>query len=356
MRLHTYLWAAIGFASTGCQSTSAASIGPETRSEAAVQVQMAAVTEEPVATVVRFSGSLRGREDTQLAANASGRVARTFVERGSQVRAGNLLVQLDSRAASLNATEAAANAEMASEQARNAERQCARYVELQKSASLSPSEYDRQMAQCENARRTEQAARARAELSTQSLNDGTIRAPFSGFVNERFVSVGQYVRPDSPVVSLVDLERLRLEFTLPESQLQALKIGSPVDFTVAAYPNRTFAGIVKYVGAAVRASTRDVVAEAEVNNPDHALRPGMFVMASMPLSSRPAAVVPRSALRQRDGQTFIFVAVDKRLEERVVQLGGALSAERVAIVSGAKPGEQVVVNPSSDVQNGKRVD
>jgi RND family efflux transporter MFP subunit len=140
----------------------------------------------------------------------------------------------------------------------------------------SQAEYDRISDQCRTTPLSVTASEARAHAAALVVGDGVIRAPFAGVVTERYVEVGQYVRQDTKVVALVDLDPLRLEFTVPEASLAAVKEGNKVTFTVSAYPDRSFDGTVKYVGAAVREATRDLVTEAIVPNADKFLRPGMF--------------------------------------------------------------------------------
>jgi membrane fusion protein, multidrug efflux system len=186
------------------------------------------------------------------------------------------------------------------------------------------------------------------------VGDGIIRAPFAGVVTERFVEVGQFVRQDSRVVTIVSVDPLRLQITVPEAQVAAVKEGADVSFSVAAYSGRRFSGKLRFVSGALRATTRDLVAEAIVPNPERLLLPGMFADVELAVGSERLPSVPARALTELDEQARLFAVVDSRLEERIVALGPKLG-ERVSIRRGVKEGEQVVVSDRAGLGNGRRV-
>src|SRR5690349_13852779 len=148
---------------------------------------------------VLLAGTLKANQESDLAANASGRVTRTMVERGSYVGTGSAIAQLDTRLASLSATEAEANVQTSRTQKAQADAECARYDGLFKRGVITEQEYERQTTSCKTAGSAAVAAETRAALSKQTLADGTIRAPFPGLVSERYVSVGEYVMPSTRV-------------------------------------------------------------------------------------------------------------------------------------------------------------
>jgi membrane fusion protein (multidrug efflux system) len=319
-----------------------------------VHVETEVVRERPMPRMLALTGNLRGQHETDLAANAAGRVLETFVERGSQVKKGDILARLDIRAASLGAAEAKASAELAKAQADSARRDCDRYSKMLEAGAISRAEFDRISDQCRTTPLSVAATEARAKAAALVVGDGVVRAPFGGVVTERYVEVGQYVRQDTKVVALVDIDPLRLEFTVPEASLAAVKQGNAVHFTVSAYPNRSFDGTVKYIGAAIRETTRDLVAEAVVANPENLLRPGMFASVALETPPEKTPVISKTALVAKEGRTHVLVVADGRIDERVVQTG-ATDETSVAILRGLKPGEKVVVKPSETLRNGQAV-
>jgi membrane fusion protein, multidrug efflux system len=307
-------------------------------------------------TWLLLTGQLKGAHETDLAANVAGRVVTTKVERGSKVKAGDVIATVDVRAASLTAAEAKAHAESALAQADISKLECGRAKNLGASGAISKAELDRLEAQCRTSELSVAAAQARSELAAQNVGDGVIRAPFSGSISERFVDVGTYVHTDTKVVTMVDLSELRLELSVPETNIGYAKAGAKVRFTVAGYPDRTFEGAVRYVAASVRQATRDVIAEAVVDDPERVLRSGMFASILLEQGSQKTAAIPKRSLVVRDGKSSAFVVVNRKLEQRLVQVGDDLGDDLVAITRGVADGERVVVSPAPELTNNHSVE
>jgi membrane fusion protein (multidrug efflux system) len=339
----------------GCSRASAADAAGSEPPAPKVHVQTAAVAEQAVPRLLSLTGVLSSNERTDLAANASGRVVKTFVERGDHVAAGALLAQLDMRSAALSRAEAEANATSAASQLTNLRADCQRYTSLLATGSISQAEYDRQATSCQTQASAEEAARARAAAAVQTVSDSSIRAPFGGVIAERFAHVGDYVHADTRVVTLLVDDPLRLELTVPEANVSSVHPGLAVSFESVAVPGRVFTATVKYMGGEIRAATRDLVVEAVTDNHDHALLPGMFVTARLPIGETTLPVVPAKALVERDGNETLFAVVDGHLEARVVQLGPKVG-ELVAIADGVKKGEQVVVSPPQGAVDGAQTE
>lgn len=313
-----------------------------------------AATSIEVPRTLRLTGTLKGDRETELAANANGRVLATSVERGEQIKPGQVLAKLDTRAAALSAMDARAQVESIRAQEEQAKGECEKYEQLKARGAISDLEYQQKITQCRTLPLNVQAASARAALAAQNVGDGIIRAPFAGVVTERYVEVGQYVSQSSRVVTIVSADPLRLQITVPESQVANVKEGADVSFTVAAYPDRRFDGKVKFVSGALRSTTRDLVAEAIVQNPERLLIPGMFADVELVIGSEKLPSVPAKSLRIQDDQARLFVVTAGRLEERVVALGAKVG-DRVAVVRGVKEGELVVVSDDPNLANGRKV-
>ncbi len=347
------LLAAALVAAAGCKG-SASDENSAAQGPPAAVVRTAPVTEVDAPVILRLSGSLRGLRETDLAANATGRVTATSVERGTQVKPGQLLAQLDVRAAALSAAEATAQAESARGLAAQNKLECVRAEQLKSSGSISQAELDRATAQCNASSFSVEASSARAQMAAQNVGDGSVRAPFAGVVTERYVDVGEFVRPDSRVVTIVAIDTLRLELAVPEADASKVVEGAEVAFHVATFPERRFTGKVRFVSGAIRAATRDLVVEALVDNPDRALKPGMFADIELEVGKLKVAAIPKEATFNKDGKQRAFFVIDGRVQERVLstlpQVDGA-----VPVLKGAKPGEAVAVGDIHGLVNGQRV-
>lgn len=352
-------WAALvclGLVSAACQKNDGAAAATTPREAAApIHVTTAAATEKPMPTLLTLTGSLRANAESDVAADVSGKIVATYVERGQAVKRGQVLAIVDSRLASLAATAAEAEAKVAESQLEEARRDCDRVKHLLETGAISQADYDKQTAQCTSQQFSAQAAQAQQQSALKQAGDTNIRAPFDGFVGERYVSVGQYVQPSTRVASVYDPDPLRLELTVPEANVASITQDMPVHFTVTAFGDQVFTGSVRYISPNVRESTRDLVVEAVCPNTDFKLKPGMFAVAKIDLGDTPRPVVPKAAVVEDDTGARVFVVTGQQVQERLVQPGETVG-DLTAIVQGVKVGESVVVSPGPDVHDGAKVD
>ena len=342
-------------AGAGCGRSGAAPVASADAETAPIAVKLVAAQTVKAPRVVTLSGSLIGAEEAQVAAGAAGKVLATYVERGSFVKKGSILAKLDSRAVGAQAAQAAADVDTAKAQAAQAQLDCGRVERLNEKGAISKADYDKARTQCQTAKYSVESAEARKTLTAEALRDTEIRAPFSGMVIERFVTAGEYVRPDTAVVSLVDVDALRVELTVPEADVVAIKQGMGVDFHTAANDNGpAYHGKIRYIGPSVRAQTRDAVVEAAIENPGHDLRPGMFVTARLALGEQSLPAVPASAVRADGNLRHVFTVTDGRLEDHLVQVDET-RAGLVPVVSGIKAGDRVVVDVTAEMRDGAKV-
>jgi membrane fusion protein, multidrug efflux system len=339
-----------------CHRQDDAPAGPAQGGDVPVHVQTTTATERPMPHYLTLTGTLRASEASDLAADATGKVVQTFAERGQPVKRGQLLAVLDSRTAALAATAAEAQSKVAQSQLEQARRDCDRVKHLLETGAISQADYDKQIAQCTAQQWSAAAADAQGKSATKVLGDTSIRAPFDGIIGERYVNVGQYVQPSTRVASIYDPDPLRLELTVPEASVAAIRPDMPVSFTVVAYGDEVFTGHVQFISPNIRESTRDLVVEAVVANGDGRLKPGMFAVAKVLLASPETPVVPSATVVRDDtGTARLYVVVGREVQERLVQVGETVG-DVVAIASGIKSGDKVVLKPGADVHDGVRVE
>ncbi len=320
-----------------------------------VHVQTAAASERPMPEFLTLTGSLLADRESDIAADANGKVLTTKVERGQSVKQGDLLATLDASAAALSASAALAQEQLAKTQAEQAKTECDRSKQLFDSGAISKAEYDRSVTQCAGTQWSVAAATAQHGSAAKMVGDSAIRAPFSGVVGERYVNVGQYVQPSTRVISLFSIDPLRLELSVPEANVALIRPDLQVDFEVAAFGEQTFSGKVRFISPNVREASRDLVVEAVVPNADAKLRPGMFATVRLKTGEKPAVVAPLTAVRKDLDPPRAYAVVAGHIEERVVQLGEELDGV-VAVVNGVKTGDVLVLNPTNAVHDGVRVE
>ena len=354
--MHRPLGIALSFALVAAchPPTDAGGSAGDKPSAAPIHVQTAPIVERPMPEYVTLTGTLRGNQESDVAADAPGKVVQTLVERGQSVKRGQVLVTLDARGAALSASAAEAQSKVAESLSEEAKRECDRVKHLLETKAISQAEYDRQMSDCTAKEFSAQAAQAQSQSAVKLIGDARVKAPFDGVVGERFVNVGQYVGATTKVVSIYEPDPLRLQLTVPEADLALVRMEMKIGFSVAAFPEDTFEGTVRFISPNVREATRDLVVEAVVPNPDGKLKPGMFAVAKVALGEHPHPVLPNGALVKDDTGARAFVVVGGQVQERVLQLGST-QGDDVAILNGVKAGEAVVLSPGVDVHDGAKV-
>jgi len=319
-----------------------------------VKVATAEVQAQEMPRYLTLTGSVIANQQSEVAANVGGRVVATHVERGQAVKRGQVLVTVDSKAAGLSASAAAAQFNAAETQVAQAKLDCDRVDTLYGKGALSKAEYDRMKTTCTAQMYSATAARANADLAAKMAGDTLIRAPFDGVVGERYVNVGEYVSPMSRVVSLYSVDPARISISVPEPAVGMVKEGQSLNVHVSSWPDREFPATVKYVSPALRPNTRDLIIEAEAENHDLALKPGMFASVNLVVGQEQQPTVPVDALRVDGTTRRIFLAKNGSAFEMVVRTGVTQDG-RVAVLEPLENGTKVIVNPPPGLRDGSAI-
>jgi len=196
--------------------------------------------------------------------------------------------------------------------------------------------------------------RAQLALAEKKVADCTIRAPFGGTVAKRLVEIGQYLREQTAVMSVVSTNPLKLQANVPERWYPYVRVGAAVELEVEAYPD-TFRGRVARVSGAVDAQTRTFSIEAEVDNSRDQLRPGLFATARLVTSKADDVLrVPASAVISFYGIQKVYVISDGQVRETVVKLGDRMG-DLIEVTEGLSPGEWIAISELSRIRQGSRV-
>lgn len=285
---------------------------------------------EAVGTLAPVNGALLAAEDL-------GRVVKIRFDPGSEVQAGAILAELDTSVerAELQAAEAKLSMN-------TTERE--RQKTLRGRGANSQSDLDNAEASYKTA--AAEVARLRAVISRK-----TIVAPFDGRTGVRLVNEGEVIQPGTPVVSLQALDKLFLNFSLPQRVVTSLRKGSPVRFSADAIPGEVLKAVVDSVDPQVDERTRNVKIQALVENKGERLRPGMFVSLTVSLpGSEQVVSIPSSAVAFAPYGDTVFVIEDMKDPQGATYRGvrqqnvklGRRRGDLIAVLSGLKPGEEVV--------------
>jgi len=314
--------------------------GAGQRGAAPAFVALAPVRIERVSQKLEALGNARANESVDVSSKTSNIVTAIRFRDGERVRLGQVLVQLDD--AQARAAVAEADAAVTDSQA-----QFNRSRELLSTQVLSKSQYEQLEA-------TLKADRARLAAATARLEDTVIRAPFSGRVGLRRVSVGSLISPGAVITTLDDTSVIKLDFAVPENFVASLREGLSVRASAPAFPGRSFSGKVASIDSRVDMTTRSVMVRALLTNEDGALKPGMFLNVSLANDEREALVIPEEALSPEAERQYVFVVADGKAERREVRIGGRRPGS-VEVVTGLVAGEQVVVEGTQKVRDGSAV-
>ena len=188
------------------------------------------------------------------------------------------------------------------------------------------------------------------------MNDATVRAPFDGSVSEKLVSPGQYLKENTPILTLVKSSPVRLRVEVPETAAGVVRVGSTLTFTTDAAPGTQFEAVVRQLNPALDAKSRTLMAEARMKSNDARLRPGMFVQVELVLSKGNEAVfVPKRAIYNVAGLTKMFVIRDGKAIERRITPGTEKDGWVEVARDQVSAGDQVAVSSLTQLVEGMPV-
>jgi membrane fusion protein, multidrug efflux system len=315
---------------------------PERRNGPSVaRVETAPATVAPVRRTAEAVGSTKAQQSIDVQPMSAGRVTAVNIREGSEVRAGDLLVQLDDRAeqAALREAEATvAEVRGNGERARQLAQQ-----NIQSDAALEAVEA------------LILRAEAAREQALNAVEDRRVVAAFDGRVGLADVDVGQMVATTTVLTSLDNLSSVDVTFSLPERYLAEIRSGQTIEATTTAYPDRRFTGTVSAVGTRVDALSRSFTIEASIPNEDRALTTGMFMGVSIVLEERQSVGVPEVAVVNEGDRAYVFVADGEIARRRDIETG-LRQGERVEVLSGIAEGESVVVSGLQSLSDGERIE
>lgn len=282
-------------------------------------------------------GTAEAIQGVTVSADLPGTVDKIHFESGQSVHEGDILVELDTRQE---------RAQLANWEAQRdlAHIQFGRSEQLEKAGVISKSDYDNSAAQ-------QKVTEAQVGDTKAAIARKTIRAPFSGILGIRQISLGQYLAAGQAIVSLQALNPIYVNFGVPQQDTPKVSIGRNLRVTNADLPGLGFSGKVTALDSVVNEQTRNIQVQATFQNPSGKLRPGMFVQVELPLGKpRDVIPLPASAINYAPYGDSVYVVTEMKdqkgnsyrgVKQQVVRIEGS-RGDQVAIVSGVNPGDEVV--------------
>jgi len=311
------------------KANSAAGGGPGGPGGFAMPVEVATAIRDTVVDAIAATGQIEAIQSIELRPEVSGRITDILVREGQLVADSTPLFKVDD--AELKAQVAQADAE----------RQLSRQA-LERTKGLIAQNAS-STSDLEQAEAKSRGADANYDLLKTRLDRTVVRAPFGGVIGRRLVSIGTYVSPQTPLITLQSVNPQYASFDVPERYADRLRRGQLVSFQVAALPGKNFSGEVVFVDPVVSLPGRTILIKARVPNGEQQLQAGMFIEARLATDIRPnAVVVPEDALLPMQGATFIWAIKDGKADRRQVSVG-VRTAGWAEIQGGVEAGDSVVV-------------
>lgn len=359
-----------------------------------IQVKVAPVVMRDVQRVVESVGNLFPYDESVISAEIDGRVDQVKVDLGDHVNAGQAMVhiadeeqrylltqndaqlrqsleRLGLKAENEKVKDIRETPELRKAQADlfDAEQRYKRAKSLVDQGIASQSdldaavarfkaaqaEYDSMLNQTRNLVSEVERTKAMLDMQRKKLRDTSVRAPFDAYVKERTVTLGQYVRVNTPLITLVKIDPIRLRLEIPERMASWVKQGQVVDVAVEAFEGERFQGKVWRISPTVEQSKRTFVIEALVANPSGRLKPGSYARARVPTNRRERIkLVPSQAVSYVFGSNKVYVVKSGTVEARDVKLGDRFEQD-VEVLEGIESGEQVATTQLNRLDTGSRV-
>lgn len=295
----------------------------------AVKVSGMVLQPQTFAENLSLSGTIEANEQIEIRSEVSGIIENINFTEGSRVSQGQILFRVNDQELRAQLAKVNTSQNLAAENERRAK------LLLEKEA-ISREEYD--MAEADLA-----SARAETQLMQAQLGKATVRAPFSGIIGLRYVSQGTYVTPSTPIANLVNTDKLKLTFAIPEKYSSQVGIDDELTFTTSS-SSEEFTAKIYAIEPGVDISTRTLRMRAIADNKEGKLIPGTFANVFLPLAVvNDALMVPTEALIPIQNGRKIFIAENGRAKEIVVETG-ARTESAIRVTSGLKAGDTILTS------------
>jgi membrane fusion protein (multidrug efflux system) len=286
-------------------------------------------------------GTALASESVDLTSKVTDTVSKVNFDDGDFVEAGDIIVELTNSEQTAMLAEAQATLNEAS-------RQMVRVKDLNARNLAALTQLDEERARTET-------AQARYEGIVARLDDRLIRAPFSGVLGYRNVSPGTLLTQNRIVTTLDDINKIKLDFTIPEAYLGVTKPGQAVTAVSIAYPDRTFSGTVSTINSRVDPVTRAIGVRAIIDNKDHVLRSGMLLKVRLTRDTVTALVVPEEAIVPMQSKQYVYTISPQGTAQRLEVQTGRRRPGFVEVISGLEAGQEVITEGVIKVRPGGKV-
>jgi len=299
-------------------------------------------------STITLTGSILAYQQASIYARVGGYLDKIPVDIGDRVKKGQVLAIINYQDLQNQYQQAKANFEYASIQYERAKKLIQKQLIAQNDLDLARTNYD--------------VTKAVKNLAALNLGYAIIRAPFSGYIANRYVDPGTLIPgstqmvPATPLLVLVDINTVKIMINIPEHNVADIHTGMPVTVVTDAYPDKIFNGRITRIAPALDPVTRTMASEVDISNPQHLLKPGMFSKVNIVSKMRKNILaLPASCIISQDDHKFVFTVVNGAAKLVPVQ-PGIESDGMVEIKNGISSSDEVVVQGEDTIHDGQKVE
>lgn len=304
-------------------------------------IKVAAVSAHEFSDRYEAVGTATANEQVTVTAPVTERITQLGFSDGDYVRSGQVLAVLAQGQETASLASAAARA-------REAEQQLARISALRQRGFATKSSLDAQLASVA-------ATRAGASEARAVIADRVVRAPFSGYVSLRRISVGAVVSAGTEIVTISDSSTIKLDFSMPETLLAAVRVGQPILARAAAFPDTPIGGTISAIDPVIDPATRAVTVRALIPNRGGRLKPGMLLSVGLQSRVRSAVAVPELALVREGDERYIYTVGKDSKAKRVAVSTDGRDGNLIEVTQGLNPGDKIVTEGVVKLSEGAKV-
>jgi membrane fusion protein (multidrug efflux system) len=292
-------------------------------------------------TIAAAPEKIKATQDIQLSTEMSGYVTKINFNDGQNVKAGDLLFQLDNAKEQAAVTSAQADVNFS-------QNKLGRMQKLLSSHYVSNEDID-------TAQDDLNAKISALKSAQDNLDKKAITAPFNGTVGAHAVALGDFINPGQKLVELVDRSVLKVDYSVPEKYFATVKLNQPVTVTSAEIADKTFNGTVTYISPSIDPDSHTLSLQASIPNSENILAPGLFVQVEQVLQQNAhAIVVPEESLVKSPDKTIVFRIINNKAVETPVKTGNSENGQ-VEIIAGLTANDVIVTAGQQKLDDGDAV-
>lgn len=353
------------FIATGCSKNSG---DQENQADNAVSVTIIPVRTQDMNNTLNLLGNVNGNQEVRVFSKIPDRITELAVDMGDPVSDGSLIAVVENSKIRSQVNQVKANLEQARAQLANLETEYNRMQQLYKQNAVSQQQYDGTKTQMEATQAQVRALEEGLNQAKSQLEDSYIRSPIDGVIGQRFLSVGDMAVGQLPVVTVVQMDTVKIMVNVIEKYASNIKVGLPAKITIASLRDTSFTGKITKISPVIDPQSRMILTEIKVPNSERELKPGMFADVRIILESHPdAMVIPQYAILQKTElnitptgdqeivrQDHVYVVKNDTAYYKAIQIGFQ-EGNVTEVISGLNMNDKVVILGQNNLEDSTTV-